>query len=118
MTEPAAPSTAPQPAPSPAPSPADPNPAEWAQVRGEDGSPQYVRRAELEAKSPPISQPTGARPAWCPESCWTDAGFNQEAYARHWAQEIQPALNWDAAEQVRRNTLPGSPDNIAGFQGT
>lgn len=99
-----------EPAPSPAPPPADPNPAEWAQVRGEDGNPTYVKRDSLPAETPK-SASTSTRPSWVPETCWNaDTGFSMEAYNQHWRENVQPALDRHNAEEVRQATLPGSPD--------
>jgi hypothetical protein len=80
MTEPAAP-VASDPTPSLAAAPADPNPAEWAQVRGENGDPHGSQSAAdthvdassmdsgiqihlLERKSTPAQVPATHRPVW------------------------------------------------------
>lgn len=52
------------------------------------------------------------RPDWAPEAAWdAKAGFNADAFGKHWAEKIAPVLTRDAAEQVRRAALPATAED-------
>jgi hypothetical protein len=86
----------------------------YSQVKRPDGNgSEWVLRSTLPPDTPsPQSSPSGLqRPDWAPESVWdAKTGLNHDAFGKHFAEKINPILTRDAAEQVRRNTLPASPD--------
>lgn len=63
--------------------------------------------------SPTTSPPTTPeKPSWVPDAAWTDKGFNFEAFKAHYEKDIEPALAQFNVDNVRRQTLPKTPDEV------